>query len=379
MRILQVMHGPPDARSGGTGVVVGALVRGLRELGHTVAVLAPEGGALGVRLRALTVDQGWRQSAVLPWLRLQVRRFAPDLVHVHHTSGLPLEVGRFAGGRPVVWTFHDYALACVRGQLVDRWGQACSGPAGARCARCMEGRLRGRRTSVARSLAARLAVARAEVGRGAVRLAPSRHLARRMAALGFGPVEHCPLPLERAIPPAPDPGRGPVRLLFLGSLLPTKGVELLLEACGRVEGVELRLVGPVPRWPDRPDWPHQLRRRAAAVGARLEGPCSRDELQGVLAGSDVLVLPSLWHENSPLTVREATAAGLRTVLPRRGGARELDPLARLVDNGDLDALVAALEAERELGRGRREPVRWPTPVEHAQWMLRTVYARFSGR
>jgi glycosyltransferase involved in cell wall biosynthesis len=375
MRILQVMHGPPDARSGGTGVVVGALAEGLRELGHTVAVLAPEGGELGVRLPALTVDQSWRHSLGLPWLRRQVRRFAPDLVHVHHTSGLPLELGRLVGDCPVVWTFHDYALACVRGQLVDRWGGACPGPAGARCARCVEGRVGGRRAAVARTLEQRLAVARAEVGRGTVRLAPSRHLGRRMAALGFGPVEHCPLPLERSIAPAPEPGSGPLRLLFLGSLLPTKGVELLLQAVGRVQGVELRLVGPVPEWPERPDWPEGLRRRAAAVGAQLAGPCERGDLDAVLAASDVLVLPSLWHENSPLTVREATAAGLRTVLPRQGGARELDPQARLVDNGDLGSLVAALKTERDRGRSRREPLAWPTPVEHAQWMLRAVYAR----
>jgi glycosyltransferase involved in cell wall biosynthesis len=87
----------------------------------------------------------------------------------------------------------------------------------------------------------------------------------------------------------------------------------------------------------------------------------------------VLVLASLWPENSPLTIREATAAGLPVITTTLGGARELASDARLVAPGDIPALVSALEACCARGRHRTRPHRWQTSDEHAIWMLDEVY------
>jgi len=83
----------------------------------------------------------------------------------------------------------------------------------------------------------------------------------------------------------------------------------------------------------------------------------------------VLVLPSLWPENSPLVVREATATGLRVIASSVGGAKALAPEARLVPPDDPDALVDALHQEVERGRGRAPRATWSSPGEHAQWLL----------
>ena len=43
----------------------------------------------------------------------------------------------------------------------------------------------------------------------------------------------------------------------------------------------------------------------------------------LLAEADVLVVPSIWYENSPLTVHEAYLAGLPVVASAHGGLSEL--------------------------------------------------------
>ena len=50
-----------------------------------------------------------------------------------------------------------------------------------------------------------------------------------------------------------------------------------------------------------------------------------DEAQtaGVYAGFDVLVVPSLWLENSPLVIHEAFQAGVPVVGSRIGGTADL--------------------------------------------------------
>ena len=377
MRLLMALHGPADARTGGTGVVVGALAAGLRALGHTVGVLGPGGDVTVPQVPAVGLRQAWSRDGARWLLRRRVLKWQPDLIHVHHSTGLPLSMGALFPRIPLVHTFHDYSLPCMRGQLVDRWGRPCVGPSGERCAACLAPRLGAKRPqSRGHQLTERLVAARAEVRRASARLAPSRHLAARMGALGFGPVLHVPLPLCVPIQPAPPPGQGPVRFLFLGSVLPTKGVELLVRAFAELpkNAAQLTIVGDAPRWADDPSWVDRLKgERGLQDGVTWRPGVAHSALQDVFDHHDVLVLPSVWHENSPLTVREATAAGLRTILPKEGGARELDPDAGLCENGDLEGLFRALLAEVTAGRARRSPLHWPSPQDHAADLIARVY------
>ena len=96
-------------------------------------------------------------------------------------------------------------------------------------------------------------------------------------------------------------------------------------------------------------------------------------MSALLANHDVLVLPSTWPENSPLVVREATAAGLRTIVGREGGARELDPLAQTVGPNGIQELVDALQVECQRGRSRHAIRSWPTPKSVARWHIANSY------
>ena len=69
---------------------------------------------------------------------------------------------------------------------------------------------------------------------------------------------------------------------------------------------------------------------------------SQENLAKISSKASVLVAPSLWRENSPLTVYEALAIGLPIVGSNRGGISELivDKVSGyVVDPLDSDALA----------------------------------------
>ena len=125
-----------------------------------------------------------------------------------------------------------------------------------------------------------------------------------------------PSPRER---PRADPeGRakrarpGRLRVGFLGSAIPSKGVHVLAEAFRQARSGpglarDPRRLSALPRRHRlrgaRPGDPGAGRRRCHRAGRSR-----REALGEVLAGLDVLVVPSIWEENPPLVVQEAFLA-----------------------------------------------------------------------
>ncbi|MFZ5481735.1 MAG: glycosyltransferase [Myxococcota bacterium] len=331
---------------GGTELYAAALADAQARAGVTVTSLAGPAGELDVAARCA----GDR----------------PDVVHVHHLHGLPLStptIAKRAGAR-VVMTLHDYWLACARGQLVDGEGARCPGPSLDRCARCLSPTLLGRRVPLRRRWVAerRTGVAALEAAVDLF-LSPSRHLPARLGI----PAEYEPLPLLAPLSPSPPASPGPARLLFAGSLLPTKGPHLAVEAFARLPAgaATLRLVGPAEG-----EYAARLVRRAAEVpGVTVSPPVPHARMGEVYAGADVLVFPSTWDENSPLVLREAAAAGLRVVASDVPGVTECAPDAVRFETGSVDALRGALAAEVRRGRARVPPRAAGSMEAHAAAVL----------
>ncbi|MFT5683386.1 MAG: glycosyltransferase involved in cell wall biosynthesis [Myxococcota bacterium] len=412
-----MLHGWPASDMGGTGLYVASLSAALAEAGHDVIAVVPGVGPLGiiegaghVRLQAPTptrFEETWRRRELDGLFAAWLRRWAPDVVHIHHLSGLSIgliAVARRAGVR-VVLTLHDYALPCARGQLIDRDLRPCPGPTPPRCAVCLTEHLRLDPLSgavggllrrwpalrrAARSQVAALAppphaTARitdrmrsvsAALSKVDVLLSPSADLAARFLSLGLPTPRVFSLPLIRAVPPAPAAPAGPVRFLFASSVIPTKGPHLLAEAFSRLPpgAARLTIVGPAPPMDGQPDFVAQLDAQLAAIPDAQRRPAvDAAAIPALLANHDVLVLPSLWPENSPLIVREAAAAGLVLIVSQQGGAGELAPQARRIPAGDVSALTQALAAEVSAGRRRVPPAIWLTPSQHVDWLIREVY------
>ena len=111
---------------------------------------------------------------------------------------------------------------------------------------------------------------------------------------------------------------------FAGMLIPTKGVHFLVDAFVRVpeEKAELRIYGHISE--HSPDYFDMLKRKAGGKNnIKFMGEYYVEEAPEIFSQLDVLVVPSIWHENSPLTIHEAFMAGVPVITSNIGGMAEL--------------------------------------------------------
>lgn len=140
-------------------------------------------------------------------------------------------------------------------------------------------------------------------------------------------------------------------ILFVGRLVPQKGVRHLLEAMVRVrEEIPTSRLVIVGDGPDRP----ALERRAAELGlgecVDFAGPLPHSEVTGRYREADVLVLPSVQNrqgqaEGLPVVLLEAGAAGLPVVASAIGGVPDLvndGTTGLLVNPGESDEIATAV-------------------------------------
>src|SRR3989304_5417044 len=117
----------------------------------------------------------------------------------------------------------------------------------------------------------------------------------------------------------------PLRVGFIGAFSPHKGAHILVEAFRRLKaggGGRGRPLRPAPL-PPPPRRRAPGRRAPGVEGIRFRGAFPHQEIARVLGEMDVLVIPSVWYENSPLVLLTALAARLPVIVSDMGGLTEL--------------------------------------------------------
>jgi len=443
MRILIVVHGYPPHAQGGSEIYAAASAAALARAGYTVRVLTREADHArleyevrestedGVRVvwinntfrNVVSFEESYTQPRIADIAARVIADFAPDVAHIHHLTCLSTLIpARLAdAGVPCVMTLHDYWLLCHRGQLLNRQLHVCA-DAG-KCAGCIEPAATspslGYGASVLRQMESRVptAVARllrqagASVGeavqseqatllasrrrlahmRESTRtvtrfLSPSRSLLEQFVAAGFERerIAHAPYALDAAAWPAAGASKrtdGPLRLGFVGSLMVSKAPHVLLEAAALLPAgsVAVEVFGAhVPYHGD-----HSYETRLTSLldrpGVTHHGPLTHAEMPSAFASIDVLVVPSIWPENSPLVIHEAFLAGVPVVASNIGGVGEL---IRDGENGLLFEAGQVHSLHQVLQRLLSDPALLPalrahrTPVrdldEETEW-LQEIY------
>jgi len=135
-------------------------------------------------------------------------------------------------------------------------------------------------------------------------------------------------------PPLPMPAPEPLRLLFLGRLIPIKGLSLLIDAVTGLKGVELTIAG---------DGSERYLEDTAPENVRFIGAVSMTERKRLFSEHHVLCLPSRPGDASPRVVAEAIASGRPVLASDLPGIRSRVPESWRVPCGNVFAWRTAIQ------------------------------------
>ena len=274
-----------------------AVVAGLRAAG--VRFLIAGGGGFG---RAAVVG---KVNAVLTWPWRLRRHF--DLMYCHGQGRFHVWMRRFVrrGGLAV---YHE---------IVDCPGPAAGGP----------WLLHRMDALIANS---------GPVADGLAALAPN--LPVRTIPFLVSASDHPPPP------PRPPVGGRELRVAYLGRLVRHKGIDWLVEEWDAI--VQAAGAGPARLDVYGGDYEYEplfdyLKERAGGH-VRLHGPYPTAAVSDILAGTDLVLLPS-WYEGLPLVLVEAMLQGVPFVAMAAGGTADLaNPDVEVTPVGDRPGFVAAV-------------------------------------
>lgn len=265
----------------------------------------------------------------------------PDVCHIGHLNHLSTGLVAVAKqqGIPVVFTLHDFWLMCPRGQFLQvnfaqpEFHQLCSRQDDQKCAtHCYNRFFSGEPEAYERDLAfweswihTRMETTRQLANLVDMFIAPSRYLRDRFIAdFGISPdkIEYLDygFPLEYLRPVQPKP-HNRFTFGYIGTHIPAKGVNLLIEAFSRLQSpAELLIFGRENGQSTRilrqmaEKSPNPIQFRGEYVNKHLASE--------VFAHVDAIVVPSIWAENSPLVIHEAQACHVPVITANMGGMAE---------------------------------------------------------
>jgi len=389
LRLLIVTDEYPPV-VGGAARNIALLANQLSRRGHLVTVAtswqpqAParedDGDVRIHRIRDLTARMRWVSEdahrhhpppfadpeAVLRLRRL-IAEHQPDLVHTYGWITASAAASLAGSNTPLLVSTHDYGNVCAQVTLV-RDGQACSGPAPAKCLACASstyGVVKGS-VAVGSIFAARPLLRRKVRAIHSVSGFTADVADRNLKIPDVKPVV-IPNFLETdADEPVDETLMGELPsepfILFVGHLRPYKGIDVLLAAYERIEDPPpLVMVGTIG-----PDTPEQF-----PAGVTVFTYVPHTTVMAMWEKALFGVSPSIAPEALPSVVLEAMSKGKAMIGSRIGGYEDLiddGVTGLLVASGAVDPLAEAMtllsddaELRDRLGRGAAERARAFTP------------------
>ncbi len=410
MRILYVIHDFFPRFYGGAERYVLNLGQQMQRLGHNVKVLtygldestasfSSQVGPLLLRsyfhdgIEVLSIrhpvpppDVQFRieDEGVASAVGLLLERNRTEIVHIAH----PMRVAssRLAAQRrgiPVVMTLTDFWLPCPRGRFFKIDFSPCSSPEGGR--KCI------RECQVPGTAIERYSQALDMFSGAEALLAPSRFLIGVFARCGWSrAIARIPhgvdYRLVRPLPATPLGGRK-LRFGYIGVLKKFKGIDLLLRSFKAVGGDDVELVLHGTLAGDEGFRPELEALVAEDPRVRLLGRYDHEDLAAVMAGIDVMVVPSTTLDSYGLVVVESLAYGVPVIASDMVGAAH--EFLRDGENGFVFPVEAPERLRELLEMVARDPavvdrlragITLPPRIEEEAFMVESVYSRLlAGR
>ncbi|MCQ8279314.1 glycosyltransferase family 4 protein [Acetobacteraceae bacterium KSS8] len=350
LRVLIGSHSHPRVQNGGSEVASHALFERLEaEPGWSAHYLGcARGGAFQRAGRALTqpfaendhlytvgdfdVFKFANRDMAFPRdFRAMLRAVDPQIVHLHHYVNFGMEtffhVRETLPDARLVLTLHEFLAIChQQGQMVKRQTNAlCFRADPVSCARCFP-------EVEPQDFFLRQLYVRHFLDHVDQVIAPSRFLAGRYAEWGvpeekIAVIENVPRSNARPVtaPRATRPGRLVVG--FFGQISQLKGIDVLLNAAELLQRDErtdivFSIHGDHTNQP--PAYQQQFLERIAQAGSTIafHGAYDNQAVDGLMAAVDLVLVPSIWWENSPVVIQEAFRNGRPVLCSDIGGMAE---------------------------------------------------------
>jgi glycosyltransferase involved in cell wall biosynthesis len=396
-RLLIASHSHPQLSKGGAEIAAFELFRALRERpDYATWFLGCVRDQMNAKLGA-TINQPFSEHEFLyaagafDWFKFANRdpnfprefrdllaRLQPDIVHFHHYINLGVEaflhVRESLPNCKIVVTLHEYLALCHHfGQMLTKSRSLCYESSPMRCTRCFDDItpsdffLRNLYINRFFDLVDRF-------------IAPSHFLAERYIAWGIPEAKMSVIENVIAHPHQKHPEvviaekSDLWRVGFFGQISFLKGINVLLEAAEILEEREIynvvfEIYGDYSGQP--PEFQKEFLERLGTAGrnVKFHGPYDQIRVDRLMQSVDLVLVPSIWWENSPVVIQEALRNRRPVICSDIGGMAEkvrdgIDGYHFAVGNSfALTSLLMRLTEPQAKVVGASEAMRSPASVE----------------
>lgn len=337
IKILKVIHGFPPDFMAGSEIYSHTLTQELARNGHKVFIftrienefLEPyaifdenikiQDNFINIRRINKPKDYIYKDKFIDKNIEKSFREYItkvnPDIVHFGHLSHLSINLIPIAKslGKKVVYTLHDFWLFCVKGQLIDNNNEICQNPNIENCQKCSPYKptiqevkkylilLEKVRNQIDIFISPSHTVRKFFIQQG---VSQSKIIYQKYGfdtkAIKYRQRRFCK--------------HSKIRFGFIGRVIPVKGINVLLKAFKELPNEVLHIYGNIG---------DTQKRFLTMPNVKFMGGYNNADINKILDSIDVLIVPSIWLENSPLVIQEAFLSGVAVIASNIGGMKEL--------------------------------------------------------
>lgn len=374
MKILHIIHDfLPNARKG-SELYAYYTAKRQKEIGHDVAIFHAEAGG---RYRHINLVETEFETLKIYKIKRSfsnyfnigneknkeinksfiytLEKFKPNIIHVHQLLLLSIDIPEIAKGMkiPVIYTLHDFWLICPTIRMFDFEKKICTEFTREKCVRCSKHTFQKFPIYESTGFVSQIKQILKEVMNNFYSVTSPEILAKLfrkdayfkqiakyvdlfIAPSMFIKALHVKYGIKESKIIYSDYGMNtsifkkavskkvslPLKLGFLGDCSYSKGLRVLLDAIKNLkdnEKVEVMLYGNIsPRWVNK-YYPELFKNKII----KINGYIVDHQKESVFNKMHLLVVPSVWYENSPLVIHEAFLTGTPVLTGNVGGMKDL--------------------------------------------------------
>ncbi|WP_298393693.1 glycosyltransferase [Flavobacterium sp.] len=357
MHILKIIHGYPPNYNAGSEVYSQSICNELSKE-HKVSVFTREENPYtpDFEIRYQKIDEnlnlyfvnnpqgkdGYLHQQIDSAFEDLIKKIKPNVAHIGHLNHLSTGIVDVLNklNIPIVFTLHDFWLMCPRGQFLTRSigkennFQLCTEQENQKCATsCYEVYFSGKESERQQEVSNwtnwignRMEETKSIIDKVDLFIAPSNYLRDRfinefkvsenkIIYLDYG------FPTEYLTPTSKFNASKPYTFGYIGTHIPAKGINLLIEAFAKIEQpAVLKIFG---RENGQSTQSLKVLTSKSKNKIEFKGEYINQNLADeVFAKVDCIVVPSIWGENSPLVIHEAQSCNVPVITADFGGMKE---------------------------------------------------------